>query len=68
MTPLQAIKTATANGPGTLGPQAPRSGQLVEGFDADVICITGNPSRDVSILADPGNITHVWKSGTRVKG
>lgn len=68
MTPLQAIETATANGPGTLGPQAPRSGQLVEGFDADVICITGNPSRDVSILADPGNITHVWKSGTRVKG
>ncbi|MGA7096417.1 MAG: amidohydrolase family protein, partial [Acidimicrobiia bacterium] len=36
MSPLQAIEAATANGPETLGPQAPKAGQLVEGFDADV--------------------------------
>jgi imidazolonepropionase-like amidohydrolase len=68
MTPLQAIESATANGPDTLGPQAPKSGQLLEGCDADVICVSGDPSTDVSILADPDNVTHVWKGGVRVKG
>jgi imidazolonepropionase-like amidohydrolase len=68
MTPLQAIETATANGPDTLGPQAPKSGQLVAGYDADVICVNGDPSSDVSILADPENITHVFKNGVRHKG
>lgn len=68
MTPLQAIEAATANGPATLGPQAPNSGQLVAGMDADVICVEGDPSSDVTILTDPTNITHVFKGGTRVKG
>jgi imidazolonepropionase-like amidohydrolase len=68
MTPLQAIETATANGPDTLGPQAPMSGQLLEGYDADVICVTGDPTTDVTVLADPDNVTHVWKSGTQYKG
>lgn len=67
MTPLQAIETATANGPDTLGPQAPKSGQLLEGYDADVICVTGDPTTDVTVLADPDNVTHVWKSGTLFK-
>jgi len=35
MTPLEAIEAATANGPLTLGPQAPLSGVLAEGYDAD---------------------------------
>ena len=64
MKPLQAIESATANGPETLGPQAPKSGQLLEGYDADVICVEGDPSTDISVLADPVNVTHVWKSGT----
>ena len=64
MKPLQAIESATANGPDTLGPQAPKSGQLLEGYEADVICIEGDPSTDISVLADPANVTHVWKSGT----
>ncbi len=68
MTPLQAIECATATGPDTLGPQAPKSGQLVEGYDADVICVNGDPSADVSVLADPGNVTHVFKGGVQVKG
>jgi imidazolonepropionase-like amidohydrolase len=68
MTLLQAIEAATANGPDTLGPQAPRSGRLVEGYDADVICVKGDPTTDVSVLANPDNITHVWKGGTLVKG
>ena len=68
MTPLQAIQTATANGPDTLGPQAPNTGQLIEGMDADVICVSGDPSTDVSVLADPGNVTHMFKGGVKYKG
>jgi imidazolonepropionase-like amidohydrolase len=67
MTNLQAIEAATANGPETLGPQAPKSGQLLEGYDADVICISGDPSEHVNILADPTNITHVFKGGVAYK-
>jgi imidazolonepropionase-like amidohydrolase len=67
MTPLQAIECATATGPDTLGPQAPKSGQLVEGFDADVICVQGDPSADVSVLSDPDNVTHVFKGGVLYK-
>jgi imidazolonepropionase-like amidohydrolase len=68
LSPLLAIETATANGPDTLGPQAPRSGQLVAGYDADVICVSGDPSRDLAVLTDPANVTHVWKGGVLVKG
>ncbi len=68
MTPLQAIECATANGPDTLGPQAPQSGQLIEGYDADVICVNGDPSADVAVLANPDNVTHVFKGGELVKG
>ncbi len=68
MGPLQAIEAATANGPDTLGPQAPNAGQLKAGMDADVICVNGDPTTDVSILADPDNITHVWKRGELAKG
>lgn len=63
MTPLEVIEAATANGPDTLGPQAPRSGQLRTGYDADVIAVAGDPSEDVAVLADPNNVTHVWVAG-----
>ncbi len=68
MTPLQAIEMATANGPATLGPQAPNSGQLRDGMDADVICVSGDPSSEISVLADPDNVTHVFKGGVKYKG
>ena len=67
MTALEAIEAATANGPETLGPQAPLSGQLVEGYDADVIAIDFNPLEDNSGWGDPDRVTHVWKSGSSVK-
>jgi imidazolonepropionase-like amidohydrolase len=67
MTNLQAIEAATANGPATLGPQAPMSGQLVEGYDADVICVKGDPTADVTILEDTANVTHVFKGGVAYK-
>ena len=68
MTPLQAIEMATANGPATLGPQAPNTGQLKEGMDADVICVSGDPLADIAVLADPANVTQVFKGGVKYKG
>ena len=67
ISPHEAIRTATANGPSTLGPQAPRSGELAEGYDADVITLDANPLEDISILAGPAHITEVWKGGMRSK-
>ncbi len=63
MTPLQAIEAATANAPLTLGPQAPRSGQLREGYDADIIAVKENPLKRIAALAEPENIVCVWKAG-----
>jgi imidazolonepropionase-like amidohydrolase len=68
MRPLDVIEAATANGPATLGRQAPRSGLLRAGFDADIIAVDGDPSQDVSALADPARITAVWQAGVLVKG
>ena len=68
MTPLQAIEAATATAPLTLGPQAPRSGRLEPGYDADVITVTADPLADVAVLGRPEHITGVWTKGRRVAG
>jgi imidazolonepropionase-like amidohydrolase len=67
MTPLEAIEATTATGPLTLGPQGPRSGQLAEGYDADVITLDADPLADIAVLADPDRVTGVWTRGRRVK-
>jgi imidazolonepropionase-like amidohydrolase len=67
LSPLAAIEAATATGPLTLGPQAPRSGLLEAGYDADVIALTADPAADPSVIAEPANVTHVWKAGELVK-
>jgi imidazolonepropionase-like amidohydrolase len=68
MTPLEAIEATTATAPLTLGPQAPRSGQLAEGYDADVIILDADPLADIGVLADPDHVTGVWTRGRQVKG
>ena len=67
LSPLAAIESVTANGPPTLGPQAPRSGVLRPGYDADLLALGRNPLEDLTVLADPKEITHVWKRGQLVK-
>ena len=67
MTPLQAIEAGTANAPSTLGPQAPLSGQLKPGYNADFIALSSNPLDDIEVLAEPRNVTHVWKGGRLFK-
>jgi imidazolonepropionase-like amidohydrolase len=66
--PLEAIEAATATGPDTLGPQAPRSGRLRAGYDADVITMDVDPLADLKSFSDPDRIVGVWKAGRRVKG
>lgn len=66
--PLEAIEAATANGPATLGPLAPRSGQLQPGYVADLLTLDADPLADLGVLADPSRITGVFKAGVRVKG
>jgi imidazolonepropionase-like amidohydrolase len=68
MSPLEAIEAATATGPLTLGPQAPRSGALAQGYDADVITLDADPLADIGVLADPDHVTAVWTGGRQVKG
>ncbi len=67
MTPLQAIRAATADAPLTLGPQAPQSGALRVGFDADFIAVAQDPTVDVGVLSVRSNILQVWKDGTAQK-
>ncbi|KAI9154949.1 hypothetical protein HJFPF1_07510 [Paramyrothecium foliicola] len=65
---LEAIKAATANGPLTVKGQAPRTGQIKEGYEADLIGILDDPVADVKILQDKQNIGWVWKGGKLFKG
>lgn len=65
---LAAIKAATANGPLTIGAQAPKTGQLKAGYEADVLGLTANPVEDVRVLQDKENIKWVWKGGKIFKG
>lgn len=67
MSALQAIESATAIPPETLGSQGPQAGQLKEGFDADFIVVSKNPLHDVDVLTNQENITHVWKGGQLFK-
>lgn len=65
---LDAIKAATANGPLSVGGQAPKTGQLKVGYEADVLGLLQNPVEDVKILQDKTNIGWVWKGGKILKG
>ncbi|KAJ6782782.1 hypothetical protein PWT90_04139 [Aphanocladium album] len=65
---LEAIKAATANGPLTVKGQAPLTGQLKAGYEADVIGLSENPVDDVRVLQKKSNIVWVWKGGKAFKG
>jgi imidazolonepropionase-like amidohydrolase len=65
--PLDAIEAATALGPETLGPQAPKAGQIAQGFTADVIVLDRNPLDDPSVWGEPERVRAVWKAGRQVK-
>jgi imidazolonepropionase-like amidohydrolase len=65
---LEAIKAATANGPLTVKGQAPKTGQLKVGYEADFLGVCENPVQDVKVLQKKENIVWVWKGGRLFKG
>lgn len=67
ITPPQAIEACTATGPETLGPQVPKSGQIKERYDADLIGMDENPLDDIDLMSEPKNIKCVWKAGKLLK-
>lgn len=69
MTHLEAIETATANGPTCMGDsgKAPKTGQLREGYMADIIALDASPLGDLRVLTDEKHVTHVWKAGKLYK-
>lgn len=68
LSPMEAITAATSTGPSTVGPQAPPTGRPIDGLAADVICVDGDATVNISVLADPADVTHVFTGGTQVKG
>ena len=68
MSNLEALKAATANGPLTVRGQAPQTGQLKVGYEADFIGVLENPVEDVKVLQKQENIKWVWKGGKIYKG
>ncbi|KAK0390534.1 hypothetical protein NLU13_0038 [Sarocladium strictum] len=65
---LEAIKAATVNGALTVQGQAPKTGQLKAGYEADFIGVLENPVEDVKVLQRQENIRWVWKGGKIFKG
>jgi imidazolonepropionase-like amidohydrolase len=60
MTPVEAIHTATRN----MGPAAGlRTGQLAEGYLADLVAVDGDPTEDVTVLQRPELRRFVMKDG-----
>jgi imidazolonepropionase-like amidohydrolase len=61
MTPVEAIHAATRN----LGPAAGlETGEVREGFLADLLVVDGDPAADVTVLQRPGLRRAVIKDGT----
>jgi imidazolonepropionase-like amidohydrolase len=60
MTPIQAIQTATVNAADLLG-WSDRIGTLEKGKFADIIAVSGDPLKDVTLLQSP---VFVMKGGT----
>ena len=58
-----AVASATAQGPLTLGPQAPRTGQLVTGYDGDVLAVDFNPLDETEKLGVPDHVVAVYEQG-----
>ena len=63
MTPLEAIRTATTNAAELLG-WAGQVGVLAKGAYADVVAVSGDPLRDVSVLT---RVDFVMKGGEVIK-
>ena len=64
--PLEVIRWATHNGGQLLGER--NLGTVAAGELADLLVVDGDPSKDISLLADPARILTVIKDGVVVSG
>jgi len=62
LTHLQAIQCATQAGAIALKMQG-QTGEIAVGRLADIVVVDGDPSKDVTILGEPGRIKHVLIGG-----
>jgi imidazolonepropionase-like amidohydrolase len=62
LTPLQAIQCGTQAGAIGLRMEG-KIGVIAPGYLADVICVDGDPSKDLTILGEPDRIKHVMVGG-----
>ncbi len=65
LSPLEAITCATANG--AIAMRRTDIGQVVEGWVADLLVVDGDPSTDVTILADRSKLSAVISRGRSVE-
>jgi imidazolonepropionase-like amidohydrolase len=61
-TPLQAIQCGTQAGAFAMRMEG-KIGVIAAGYLADVICVDGDPSKDVTVLGEPDRIKHVMIGG-----
>jgi imidazolonepropionase-like amidohydrolase len=66
LTPLEAIRCATANGALALRMDEGTIGVVAPGAAADLLVVEGDPSADVTVLGDRSNLRHVICRGRRV--
>jgi imidazolonepropionase-like amidohydrolase len=67
LTPLEAIRCATADGALALRRDDGTIGVVAPGAAADLLVVDGDPSQDVTILGDRANLRHVISRGRRVQ-
>ncbi len=63
MTPVEALHTATCNAGPLVGL---RTGQIAQGYLADLLIVDGDVSEDISLLLDPQRRRAVMKDGSFV--
>jgi imidazolonepropionase-like amidohydrolase len=66
MKPLDVLRWATKNGGELLGGHVP-TGQIKEGYYADLLVVDGDPSADIALLQDAQKIRAVLKGGRFVR-
>jgi imidazolonepropionase-like amidohydrolase len=65
--PLDVLRWATVNGAALMG-RSDDLGSVEAGKLADLLVVEGDPSRDMSVLADSANVVAVMKGGVLMKG
>jgi imidazolonepropionase-like amidohydrolase len=64
--PLEVLRWATVHGAECMG-LGDELGTITPGKLADLLVVDGDPSRDITVLSDPGNLCAIMKNGVFVK-